>query len=696
MRRNSILETAVAALCLGAPGCRTEKQAQAPEDTRVDTGRESTPAVAAVSHPEELLPATTLAYFVGKSPRRAAEVFGRDRVAKEFPEVYAGVSGLFVQAVGRDVLDPEALPTLGIDPDGRTGVAVLSASPDVLGLFMTLSDASRFRETVIEVASRANAEILPTSYGGSEVLRDRSGRTAVVIRGAYAVVVVGDDETVPQIAQAIATVDPSRSLSSTRAYRRTIGATAPGDLVGFVDVAELAASDEARRRRFEELASSEPSWQERELEDARGRGEPPERIRELEERVREHREWEASWKTRQEAEQALTTRLFSSFEAISMRVDAKPSGAVFELRMPMSADAFLGRLVRNGQGPPPLSWALDGAPLALLSGTLDVPTLVELADLLAQAQGTTFAEVASKLKAKSSLDLHTLQPLLTGSMGAALTLDGPIDFGSFERGTPKWLGFTVHAEVSDPAAVERLLGELVGKVKPPLRRESGKGEFSFEVPDWRRVYLTVAGRQLVVTTDRLLPERLAKGKAGSIEKKVKPAAAHAAMGLPDAAVTYASDMAAMGWLMFTGRSVSTSFAEVESPETASIPKSRTWQKKKKELDAVEARLRDHQAARETIEVQQILDVVRVVGTTVVVAKRDEHGLWATGGQFVRADGIAGAVLDVIAKTQRLRESETRASDFQELDRLFQESTRLQQELHEIRQADIERVRSRKR
>jgi hypothetical protein len=655
-----------------------------------------TTAIAAVEHPEELLPASTVVALIGKSPRRAAEVFGRDRIAERFPELYRSAAALSSSLVGRDMLDPASYSAVGIDPDGRTGVAIVSLAPEVFALFFTLSDPPRFRETVIEVASRAGTQVVSTSLGGAEVLNEGSGNSAVVIRGDFGVIVVGSSgEHVGQAAQALATVDPSRALAGSRTYRRTLGATAPGDLVGYVDVAEVLARSTARRADKPSMSN----WAQDQLDEARARGDAPERIAELEATAKEEAEWQTRWRERDEAKAALVQQLFSSVEGVALRVDAKRSGAVFELRMPMGEDAFLRRLLREGKGAPPLSWALDGAPLLLLSGNLDEDAFAELIDLGARTEGGSYDELAAKVKERAGLDLSSVRPLLTGAVGGALTLDGDPNFASIDVGPPSWLGFTVHAEISDPAAMEALLAQVAKTAKPfgkAMRREAGKAELSFDVPDWRRVYVSVAGRHLVVTTDRLLPERLAKGQAGNVEKKTKPSAAYGAMSLPDAGVTYASEMSLLGWSMFMGSSMPHSMhASVESPETEAIPKSRTWQKKKKELDAAQVRARKAQDALEGERATAALEAIRPIGMTVVVAKIEEQGLWATGGQFVRAEGIAGAIVDVIAATQKMRTMQD-TPEQQEHNRLFQETSRLRQELDEIRQADIERVRSRKK
>jgi hypothetical protein len=685
----------LAGLCLALSGCRAEK-ASAPVASPPSTDSGGTTAIAAVEHPEELLPASTVVAFIGKSPRRAAEVFGRDRIAEQFPDLYRSAAALSSSLVGRDMLDPASYSAVGIDPDGRTGVAIVSPDPEVFALFFTLSDPPRFRETVIEVASRAGTQVVSTSLGGAEILNEGSDNFAVVIRGDFGVIVAGrSGEHVGQAAQAIATVDPSRALAGSRTYRRTLGATAPGDLVGYADVAEILARSSARRAD----APTMSNWAQEQLDEARARGHTPERIAEFEAIAKEETERQTRWRKRDEAQAALARQLFSSVEGVALRIDAKPSGAVFELRMPMGEDAFLRRLLREGKGAPPLSWALDGAPLLLLSGSLDTDAYAELVDLVARSAGGSYDGLAAYIKDQASLDLSSLRPLLTGAVGGALTLDGAPDFASIDVGPPSWLGFTVHAEVSDPAAMEALLAQIAKTAKPfgkAVRREAGRAEVSFDVPDWRRVYVSVAGRHLVVTTDRLLPERLAKGQAGNVEKKTKPSAAYGAMSLPDASVTYASEMSLLGWSVFMRSSMSHSMhALVESPDTEAIPKSRTWQKKKKELDAAQVRASKAQDALEGTRATAALEAIRPIGMTVVVAKLEDQGLWATGGQFVRAEGIAGAIVDVIAATQKMRTMED-TPEQQELNRLFEETSRLSQELHEIRQADIERVRSRKK
>jgi hypothetical protein len=266
---------------------------------------------------------------------------------------------------------------------------------------------------------------------------------------------------------------------------------------------------------------------------------------------------------------------------------------------------------------------------------------------------------------------------------------------------PKWIGFAVYAEVDDPDKAKSMLHSMATKAKlfgKAVKRDRAAGGFSFEIPDWRRVHVGVGGKYVVVSTDVELAGRMAKGKAGTIEQKASPASGYAAMKLPDTALTYAADMATFGWLTFGTMGSFESVAMAEPPEVADIPKSRNWNKKQKELEALDNKLNAQRSKAEAGRADNILDMIRPMGLSVFAIRVEDRDLWATGGQFVRAESIPAAI-EAVTQNARGLFGATPAEPTPEREKLFElqeQRNQLQSELDHIRQQDIERFQSRKK
>jgi len=646
--------------------------------------------VAPVTRIAEMLPSTTPILWEMAGPDRIAEVIGRDALVKKFEPQYRQIAGELMRQTGRDFLDPKTLADIGIDTQGRLGFTVLTMQPLTMVWFATLKDKARFRAAVFEIAGRTNVELASTPFGHAEILRAPDGKgTALVIREPYvAFVMPGFGESKDDPAFALATMDPHQSLAAVKGYRKATGGLAPSDAMFYMDGAAISRAVVAANG--EEAPALIENFARDELAKARQDKAPPERIKELEEQARRIDEDNARWAKRRKGERELFEHLFGSVQTSVWTADAKPTAIVGQGTTTFAADSPLLLSIENGTGSPPLARALDGQPLFMVTGKANVEHFVRVVDLFAKAEGTSWAEASAAIAKETGIDPEKdLRPLVTGQAGFAITRDGD---GDLVIGDAKQIGAAVHIEVHDPKGAKEVLARaakaLDGKEGVKVRK-AGDGWVA-DVPKWRKLYADIQGPHLVIATDPKLVARIAGGTAGSVTKQADSAAL-AAASMRDSAAGMLFDPE-LSLLFFGVRKFSMSRASmVESAEDAKVPKSRAWKAKERELVEVQKKLDKAEEERSKAELASLRAVVRPWGSFGANARRDGDTLVVQGGWFVRTDSIASALLQSLESVRKLDERPQNA----DMSKLFDEQAKVQNELHEIRRADIEKFKARK-
>lgn len=683
------------ALCTAlslAPACKTTKAPLPPDDAEAEAAGQAAVAAApvtAVARPAQMMPSGTSMLVVGESPTRAAEVFDRDRLMDRFGTQAKMAQAFLGSQLGFDPLDPGSYGAVGIDADGPFGLAVLDATNPVLAFFVTVGDAGKLKTLARDVSGRQRIELQERDYGGATVLRSSEpGAPALVLRGSLAVLVTPMGAA-PEIdwAERLATIDPADSLSRARGYRRAMGAYDGGDVLAFLDPAGLVqqALTQAARQDAEQ-----GDWAAQELEAARERGASAEEIQRLESVAEENRKQQASWTRREQAQRDLVALTVSGMEGLGVRLSAKSSGVFIEARGALTPDAFVRRAFHNVPGRALLPAAMGGEPILLLSGGLQPAVAQEWVELAMQGEGTSWAELATHVREAAGVDLDKeLMPLLQGDGGIAISLDEPLAFEEPER-LRQTLGFALHARVSDPAAAKALLARIAastGEVGSMLNPDGDR--FVADVPDYRKIWVEVAGDQLLVTTDGQLGVRVARETRGMMGRNTNPPEAWAAMMMPDRAAVFAQDLRFFA-LTFLASSVEMA-SMAEGPELADVPLSRKAKAKQKEIEALDAKIQAAQRKQQAASLAQVDAIVAPIGTTVITAALDDRGLEMLGGQFIRAESLGIVVENVIAAAM---EGSPAPAD-QKVFELFDQRSRVEQELREIREADAARLKGRK-
>ncbi len=649
--------------------------------------------VVRVEHPAQMLPRDTQMVGWVAGAERLAEVFERDRLVAKFPKVFQDARSEMVGDIGYDLLDPAAYAAAGVDTKGRMGGAMLSARDNAAAIFFTLSDAGKFKAAVRDAAGRNEMELNETQFGPSSLLSDPRGqwKGGVVIRDSFAMFVTQSsrDDVTLNYAEVIAKLDPRQSLAASVEYRKALGGLRDTDAMAFVNLGLIIAAEYA-----EQAASQASDSGAAALADAKARGATAEEIAAIEEQVARDREWQERYEARQAAERELVETLIDGVEGMGMAMSVKRTGPVVDGQVVLRDDAFLRRLVNKSPEGLSLPKALNGEPIAMWGGNVDVDAAVELLDILARAEGENLHDASLQMKEKLlGINPTTeLQPQLTGEAMFAVTLEAPIDYTHLDE-LPKQLGVTVQVKIKDPAAVEKLLGKAAGsKTLAGMAMSKKDGAYEFAVPDFRTMRAVVAGDSLLVTTDKGLAGRVATGAEGSMRRDTHPPGPYFVTTLPNVGAAWTTNIGYIAGFFFAGFSSSHEMfdsAEAGAPSWDEVEKSRMSRaSKKKKAELADAKTAADKARKdfEGAQTKAMADGILPLGTTAFVLQPNERGFSLAGGQFIGTETLGG----VVEAMMTLAQSDGGNADRSALDKADQKHNQLRLEYRELRMKDYER------
>ncbi|MEM9455229.1 MAG: hypothetical protein AAGF11_13690 [Myxococcota bacterium] len=650
-RRRRFLSSLCLAPVLALGTCTKKQEPVTPGgDGAAAAAPEAPLELAPVEHPSQLLPRDATLLITARSVARAAEVFERDRLVETFRAQYTSISSAVRGVTGHDLLDPAVWPTVGLDPEGLLGVAMLNAVDGQPVLFATIKDRVKLIEFIRTLAGKAEAEVVQTPYGAATVLRIEGQSGAVLMRDRQVAFVT--DEGDLNLAERLVTMDPNVSLASRVGYRKATGGLRAADLTLYVDALSLVEQQIAEAE--SQAAEPQRNWAQEELVEAQKRGDPPERLAQLERQAQQENERQKEWRVRDEAERALTGLVVSGIEGVGLTVTVKRGGPIFDGRIVAGDDAFLRRLLSNRQGPPRLTQAMNGAPLFCLSGKAEAEAALELMEGVAAMEGQSASAFFADLQARSGIDLRAELPaLMAGASEMCWALERPFD--PRDKEPTQSLGMGAVIEVSDEAKAKYLLAKVANAPGKLAQRMKKQGEgYVIGVEDWRDLYAQPSGNRIVLSTDRDLAQRLAAGTPGSMPSKIRPAAARGAIELPNTAASEAFDLSTgFLWLMASRMSFEAPIvvpAGLTQEEMEAVPLSKKSKKAKKALDKATARVQALESEREAEQMQQVMKVMDPLGMVVAAATEDERGFTITGGQFLRVTSMGAVVEGIVSAT----------------------------------------------
>lgn len=693
----------IAGLCL--PACRPRISAE-PNAQPVAAGEaqsaSSEPAQPPApprepTHPLELLPASTQGVLVAESPARLAELLALSRATAEHPTTFDEWQREVVGPLGADPLDPAQLPTLGIDPSGPCGVALLDATHEAFAFFATLSR----EEDLLKVVDRLVPQATRARRGLAHIItieRDVS----IVLRSGFVAVVVVDRmrDQAPAFAESMATGDGAASLPHAPAWR---AARAPlptdADLVGFFDVAGAARRGLAHERRRRADVDADAA---RELAEARARGATGQEIADLQRNQQDRRQHAMEQAAKAARIEHVVERLLGPVEGIAFAVNAEPEGLLGALHVALTAQAPWRNVLATEKSTPAALAALGERPLLIGSAAFDVDALVGVVDEIMQIDGRSFEDLRREIEREAGIDLvGIMRPLFDGRAAGALTMpDAKGDRGITELGDT--LGGFVAVGVTDPVRGAAVLDTLAAFLRPTgMVKSLPGGGHRFTIDGGPAIDAAVVGDAIVGTTD---PDHLARardGKPGPGIDAVRPMALREPLLRGGAAMRLGMHHGVVFGLLFgmmrafrhadfQDDPLATLAAEHPDVDVRGLRKSSATKRAQKRFDRADAALGKARGALQREENRRGLEAMERLGTTYGHVREVPTGLLAEGGHFV--EGGAPAYLDAMLDVAELDRAEL--AERTALDRARTEADAARQALLDALRADLARAGSR--
>jgi hypothetical protein len=596
-----------------------------------------------------MLPADTWFVLAGASPAAlAAEL--------RWPEVLDGHGALRERLsagaraiAGADVVDPDNLDEIGLDPAGAFGLALFAGDRDAAGaLFARVSDRARLQAFLDRALAPALGGLASSAMGKATVLYPvREQELALVLRGDFVfVLVVQDAQDLALLVEGLATRARDRSLAAdaemvTAMKRLDFGAEVAGYLamhhLGDRMLRELDRGVESRRGALQELTRTT----EAEIAAAESSGADAEVIAALRDRLAMQKRWTEE----DERASAITRRVVGELvqPLAGIGLGAGIDGRDLRVRVALQprTGSLPARLLRHGGQPLAILRAVDQAPLVALSGRGEPGAAVELVALMGTVSGTGLDELGAAMRAVAGVDLEQeVIPLLDGELAVALTGDRERLFA--EGASAGAIGVSVVAGLRDPARAQALLDRV--SAHPALaalgaERPAGRG---LVVPGWdeNRVHIDVAGEHLVVSTDGEAAARVAAGNGASLADRLA-GEAQALLAAQPWDGLFLFDIGGMLATTWSGSSIA---PPPVLPDQLDSSRPEQNAALLRELAALDAELTPLQAEVETATRRGALATTRPLGNALLVAHAGDGGVTILGGLFTSAPHLSDALM----------------------------------------------------
>ncbi|MCX4246939.1 hypothetical protein [Paraliomyxa miuraensis] len=693
------------------PGPSTPSDAEAPEPPAAQP-REPTPA-ADPTHPLELVPARARVMLMARSPQRLAQVWGRDQIMGRFPSHYERLVSEMERDIGHDLLDPNELAALGLDPTAPMGLAVLSFQDEAVVLFGGAPDPQRMLDGIGGLFAARGLKLESPQAAGEATLQRLTEDVTLVLRHRMAALVLVDRhrQGMPDYAREIARIDPAQSLAHAHAMQRAhTGLPHEADLQGLLDVAGLVADAFEHSRRIEQEALAD---QGRMLAEARQRGASTEELESIQQSLQQQQAFMARRQREQQIAELLLSRTLGAIEGIGLAVDADDRGLRGRIHLALGPDAAFRDLLVDSPRPPAALAALTDAPQLVMSGELDVGVAIDLFAQAALAAGASYAEVNEEARKGLGLDFdRQLRPLLDGRATFALT-SRPLPAKARTKDFASTLGGIVAVGVEDEAKAKALLQEVVAKQRDhdkgmpsSVRIEAAEeiGGFVITLPEAPgTLWVGVVAKQLVASNDLPTLRRLRDGQAGPAGSQLVdpeawqrltegPGAARLAMHhrLPLATVfAFLAGFDAFDFVPDVDDELREEFPE---DDLFSIPRGKATVRLQAQLDRALQKKRQLRRQRSEEQQMQAWTVADALGMTAGVVRKTDTGLMIEGGHYVKG-GLAGYVEGMISLSEL--EDEARTSVDAELERATQRADETRERLLKARRKEIRKALSKR-
>jgi hypothetical protein len=596
-----------------------------------------------------MLPADTWFVLAGASPRALATELRWPELLRGHGPLHERLSAGARAITGADVVDPDNLDEIGLDPDGAFGLALFNGDRDAAGaLFARVSDRARLQAFLDRSLAPALGGLEPSAVGQATVLYPaREQELALVLRGDFVFVLVTEDEQDRALlVKALATTARAQSLAAdpemiATMKRLDFGAEVAGYLAmhHLADrmLRELDRGAESMRSYLQEFARTT----EAEIAATESGGGDAGAVAELRERLAQQKQWMEQTERSTAGTRRLVNELLLPLGGVGLGAGIDGPDLRVRVALQPRAGSLPARLLRHGGRPLGVLRAIDQVPVLALGGHGEPKALVDLVELAAEISGTGMEGARAAVRALAGVDLdQEVIPLFDGEIAVAMTGDRERLFaGGSSREDA--MGMSAVAGLRDPARARALLDRL--SAHPALaalgaERPAGRG---LVVPGWdeKRLYIDVAGGYLVVSTDREAAARVAADSAASFAGRLT-GEAQALLSAQPWDGLFLVDVGAMLGMTWSGMAAA-------PPPVVSLPDgAQTGEKAalQRELAAIDAELTPLQAEVETAMRQHALATTRPLGTMLLVAHAGDRGVAIFGGQLTSAPHLSDAVL----------------------------------------------------
>ena len=630
------------------------------------------------------LPADTLLLAVADNPKGLIEQLGWKLLTEKYRKWYEMGVAEVTQAVGHNILDPNNLAEIGIDATKPVGFAWLSLKQESFVVFGSLSSPDKFKTTVYSVAGRVGEKLEPRSFGDALVIaprRDTEG--CLVIIGDHVFFTFSDrgDEEGLALASRISTMVEKDSLAVSEKYKGLVEKLAFGKDFGvYVDIEAIAKAFVGYEG---ERMSDQGNWAQKELDRLKAENADPETIKEWEKRAAEEAEWQKKWQKRQEAESKLMKDLLGAIPGAVFGLELGEASLKMKAYTAVAEDSLVADMVEDGGGIPEFIGALSGKPLYLVSASINPKAYLQLIEQVIAAEGVDPAEMRVGLKAFTGLDLdEDIIGLLSGDWAFAVTgdLSGDLD----EKKLLNALGGAALLSVTDEARAKEVIGKLAANelLKPLLSENKELGGYTFVVPEWKPVYIKVAGKYLGVSTDAAFFARVEKGENGDFLASVKNPELKALLTAEGKGATSMMDIGVFGLMFIAG---GRGWSEPMAAEPAGVVMSEEYKKTKAEYEQVRKQVQELRDKLEADQQKLFMDIVNRIGTTAALGRKVEGGMVAYGGQYFGSKDLVTFISETADDALKVHELDEKRRS--EVWRLEDKRWELERKLQDLRQRD---------
>jgi hypothetical protein len=187
-----------------------------------------------------VLPGDTRALVLLGDPFRFLDQLGRPALIKRFPDRYADFVEQTETVVGVDLTSPAGFESVGLEPHGPFGFAIIESEREVMVLLATVRDPERLHH-----GDHAWADLDAETVGSAVVLeREDDDAMAVLLEGGMAVVLYSQHGDAPRIARQLAKTGRVDRLGVSKSFTQTMQGVEPkGDGIAYANLVGDAHSE---------------------------------------------------------------------------------------------------------------------------------------------------------------------------------------------------------------------------------------------------------------------------------------------------------------------------------------------------------------------------------------------------------------------------------------------------------------------